>query len=575
MSDFSAKQLQELVNATHTLQRLYYHKEKWPKLFPLISLLAEQYDNAYLDHPRAMQAQLMFYISKQGFTTNLVINQTILCCIISHALCIPIAMRQRLIACCLIHLICAQKESNQLANNEPLTAQGKKLWAQRNLLAAKLMQTGRVKAPIIYQVLKYLPDAHRHLAGHTAQYALDQPTCIVALSEALSRKITLSKSAQAMSLHEAIKCIYVSTKNSYLCSLLKKLTEVLPAILPASCYQQNQQLYLFIDHIHEDRYLSFMLSEQKLTAKGHWYETNALPSQTKFIQKACLDDNLIYSLWFKPLNKRLEHQKPITIDVMQEQPLDDLLAVLARFKHISLEQLILSCEPHSKMSQLLCHYATVRAGQTISELKHAILLLGPARVPEIIKKVALQQQLHSLNYPNQVYLEARLFIASELLEHLAKDHHHNFAEQASCALLKYVLAVLQSSPDLLISPCAQYLSLKGISQLSANSFLLLPTTTEFKLTKDNYLSPSWYKALVELPQIEQLGNNTLSIELSCLIITFATLNRIYANDINPCSLSNSILERAFRVLNLSDCRPSTAFHIYLCDKYNLHPFNLL
>lgn len=579
MSDFSAKQLHDLVGATHTLLRLYYDKEKWPKLFPLISLLAEQYDNAYISNPRALQAQLMFYISKQGFTTNLIINQTILCCMFCHAASIPSTIRQGLIASCLIHLMCAQKESNQLANNEALTPQGKKLWVQRHLLTLKLMQTGKVKQPIIYHALNKLASVNKHFLGQKEHYVLDELTCIVALSELLARKITLSKSAQAISLNDALKNVYCATDNENVQNLLKKLIKTLPSILPGSCYQQNNQLYLYIDSIDEQTHLSFHLSERKLTAKGHWQESKEAPSQTKFTQKACLDEHLIFSLWFRPLEKRLvglqkasENEK----QSIEEQSIDELLVVLERFRIVSLEQLLKICDQSPNLAPLICQYASARTGQNIYDLKHAILLLGPARIPEIIKKITLIQAIDSLNLPNQSFFETRLNVAIALLEHLAKDHHHLFSEQSSCALLKYVLVILQSNPHLFFNTSSNERVLKSSDQLSPNPFLLLSEThTELTITKDLYLSTNWHSALTNLTRLPQLEANTYSVELACLIITCACINRIYFKQVDSCTLSNNILQRAFATLGISECKPNDDFHLFFSNKYNLNPFNSL
>jgi len=230
MNKFSAKELANLVSETQTLLGLYYQKDKWKNIFPTISLLSEKFDRFYESNPNAMQARLNFYLEKQGYTTNLVINQIIIVLCICHSIGINHVIRQQLIAACLCQYICIQKENNAIASNQKISSQGLKLYKLRNTLTLKLMNYAQIPQGIIHKIFNNLTLYKQVILGKNQSALVDINTLIICISTLLSKEITLAKNHKAKSLTTAISSLYIACEQSNVQTILKKLLSYLPSL---------------------------------------------------------------------------------------------------------------------------------------------------------------------------------------------------------------------------------------------------------------------------------------------------------------------------------------------------------
>ena len=546
MTSFNATELQQLVNSTHNVLRLYYQKDKWPKLFPLLSQLAEQYDQAYQQNPRAMQSQLLFYIAKQGYTTNLIINQTIICTAISNSLGYDPETRYSLIGSNLVQLICAQKESNLLANQEVLTLQSQKLWHQRFNLAIKLLNAGHVKNTLIYEVLANLSATQQKLSKNELSHLDNQYTQIIALSHWLAKKITPTKTTKGQSLNAVLQYAYLHFQSSFLRSVILSLSAHLPDVLPGTCFKWEDSLLMYVCQLPKGRHLTFKFNKNAITADGKWHPITTIPHQC-LSQQSCHDPRLLFALWFKPLAQVVERfiqpQSHALVDNSNGHNIIEQLQTRAHWQTDTLLS-VLAADPF--ISRSLCEFTTQQTTQTISELKHAVLLLGPNRIPLVVHKLALLNRLNAIKFPNCDNLQARILSAVLLIESIALQGYDDFIEYASITLLEVVIAQLTGHHNQIIGHTSQASTCSGLQRLDISALLMieprLPISENIVLPRN--IPRNWQHAVNHLADIKTVKPSSMSTELACLVLAISQINQLFSIRVEPCALSNALVNRA-------------------------------
>lgn len=551
MTSFNATELQQLVNSTHNVLRLYYQKDKWPKLFPLLSQLAEQYDQAYQQNSRAMQSQLLFYIAKQGYTTNLIINQTIICTALVNSLDYDEETRYSLIGCNLVQLICAQKESNILANQGVLTTESKKLWNLRFNLALKLLKAGNVKDPVIDEVLAHLKVSQQKLVKNELSHHDNQYTQIIALSQWIAKQITPTKATKGQSLNAVLHYGYLNFRSSFLRSIILSLISHLPEMLPGTCFRLEDSLLMYVCQLPKGRHLTFKFNKNEISADGKWHPISSLPSQY-LSQQTCYDPRLLFALWFKPLAQVVEKFiQPETQALMDNSNNLTIIEQLQTNKHWQIEPLLSVLARDPFIVRSLCEFASQHTTQPINELKHAVLLLGPSRTPLIVHKLALFNRLTAFKFPNHSNLMARIQCAVTLIESLASSGYDDLVEYASITFLEAVIAQLNVHNNRIIGHTTQSSVCIGLQRVELSGLLMimpsLPLPEDIELPHS--VPRSWKHAINSLSNIKAVKPSTISVELACLMLAISQLNQLFSSQVEPCALSNALISRSNELLN--------------------------
>ncbi len=272
MENVTPRELARLFDSTHQLLKLYYQKQKWSQIYPLLSNLAERYYLIYQACPKGMQAQLSLYVPNHGYTTNLVVNQCVIACILCRSLNYNQAISEQIISCCLANYLCVQTQSNKLAACEKLTLQDKKLWQSRHQLAAKLLQSSGPHTLSIQHLLARLNKYKQALLSAPKIMIYDGATTLVALANIIAMNTTYRESGGHISIHKALADIYLRTPNEFAQNAIKALIAHIGPYIPASEVNYAERILIYLTTDEQGRHI---LVDASRPEKVRWHRIKA------------------------------------------------------------------------------------------------------------------------------------------------------------------------------------------------------------------------------------------------------------------------------------------------------------
>jgi len=559
MNKLSATELALLISETQKLLGLYYQKDKWKSIFPTISYLAEKYDHFFESNPNAMQAQLSFYLEKQGYTTNLVINQIIIVLSICQSLGINHVIRQQLIAVCLCQYICIQKESNAIAANLKISPQGIKLYKMRYALALKLMNYAQVPDSVIQNIFHNLTLYKQVISGNKHNSLTNINTIIISISTLLSKEITLAKNHKAKSLTKAIAELYQKSSQLTVQNILKTLISHLPAILPGTKISSSPDCYYIGQFDKKDKLvdLCFKIPQETDSSKGSFSLSKPLLNQNQ-AQHICTDQRVIFKIWFAPLEAiTSKNELQFKNSHNTKKPLENidiLINNLNSKKHHSIEELCDLLHLYPNIAQALCQLSSKanRTKQNIASIRHAIMMLGAIRTPLLIQKIILELQLDELGDTNWLKLKPRVHALTVAAELAAQEIYDFLPEEASICILKYCYILLAEKNNQI-----HHISISK-TNLDHGSLFLIETLLDIKNTKEssahkiqNSIPKEWLTALVCLHRKNSKeAIKKPSNQLYCLGISLLLINKIYKPGCDLNAYENEFISQAIKNLKL-------------------------
>ncbi len=539
MKSLTAKDLQKLVASTHTFLRLYYKKDKWHHLFPLLSELSQLYDNIFLTNPDAMLAQTMFYIEQQGYTTNRVINHCVLVLATCHAMSISSEHRQKMIAVCLCQFICVQKENNELASGKSLNPQSAKLWQKRHHYALGLLKYGKVFDPTINFAMANLKNYQMNiLTGSTASF-VDEFTLIIALTDNLAKQITLAKNHSAKTLDSALSNLYRLATHINANNIIKTLTHYLPVYMPASSVINSKNKgVLHLGELTKNKQLNVKLSNSKnLKDKELVISGKRLEFSNK--QQVCSDKHLIFEIWFEPIQEFLQANnqiKAFPLNKAGKNNNNQLFIALNQKKYWDLEELNQLLVNSPDINELFCKLVSSKnkTNQNITQSKHALMMLGLYRSPFTIKKIILLSLIEQLNLPNANFIMTRLNSLCNIAETCVSNNQEIIPEQMSILVLSLYYYIL-SQPKASFSPAALTASTLSSRQILAPETIISFTGIDYQnlkefLTVYNLDSKAHNAALLLTTKTDTLNQVKMDVWLSGLILTIISGVSIFHMD---------------------------------------------
>ena len=559
MNKLSAKELAILVSETQTLLGLYYHKDKWKSIFPTISLLSEKFDQFYESNPNAMQARLSFYLEKQGYTTNLVINQIIIVLCICHSLGINHIIRQQLISACLCQYICIQKENNAIASNQKISSQGLKLYKLRNTLALKLMNYAQIPQGIIHTVFNNFTLYKQVILGKNQSALIDINTLIISISTLISKEITLAKNNKAKSLTAAISTLYISCEQSNVQTILKKLLSYLPCVMPGTKISTKPDCYHIGQFYKKDNIINlcFTIPEAENSSKGRFSLTKDQTQQNR-VQHICYDQGVIFKIWFEPLASITSKNELLIKETLScKVPLDNIellkSSLNAKNNH-SVEELCELLNNYPYISHSLCLLASKanRTEQLIDSIRHAIMMLGANRTPLLILKIILELQLDALGIAQWFNLKNKVQSLVLACEQAAQEIYDFLPEEASLCILNYCYRVLAEKNNQIYTLSASK------NDLNLDSPFLIETLFGIKNVSDhstaniqNNMSKEWLDAIRALKKKSARDSiSKPSNHLYCLGLALLCINKIYEPDYDFDAYANEFIAKAVKSLKL-------------------------
>jgi len=559
MNKLSAQDFASLISDTQKLLSLYYHKNKWKSIFPTISHLSEKYDTFYQVKPDAMQAQLCFYLEKQGYTTNLVINQIIIVLSICHSLRINQVTRQQLISACLCQYICIQKENNAIADKQKLSPQGLKIFKMRYSLTLKLLAYGQVPNGIIQDIFKNITLYTQVTLGKEQGNLVNIDTLIISTATLLAKQVTIAKNHKAKSLTSSIASLYQECNQFNVQSILKKLISYLPPILPGTILEGPQSTYYIGTYYKNDKiiHLNFNIPPNHNSSKGN-FSFAKLPKINNQPQQVCQDQGIIFKIWFQPLSSIVLKNELISKEKEKSTILNEDLALLESHlkakNHHSIEDLCQLLSSYHGISQELCKLASNanRTEQSINSIRHAIMMLGAIRTPLLIQKLILQMQLESLGITQWFSIKEKVLSLVSAAEVAAQEVYDFLPEEASICILQYCITVLteQNKVSHKITPLNEKETIG--SPFLAESLFDIKQVIDFSSSNlEKCLSKAWSVAIINLQNTSPALTDKLSSNhFYCVGMALLATNKIYKPEYNFDAYTNNFISQAVKNLKL-------------------------
>lgn len=434
----SPKQLERLFTHTHQALRLYYDKDKWSIIYPTLSQLAERFVLMYEQYPDAMHAHLQIYAKDFGYTTNLVINQSIIICAFCHSLGYKQALTEQLVIAALADQLCTTNESNHSARGKPLDEQAQRLLQMRHKLAVKMLNKGGVPIGQVQRILSRLEKYSTAVTGVKPIPLFDNPTLLVALTLRIARAITPRPRLKTFSIVQAIKSLYISCYNEYAQRALQGLARQV-AKHPAGMQTLYKQDNAIVLSQSASKYTLAIFKNNEL--KGLVKTNKQIRASYKPIYLQ--DTNLLYKVWF---NTQMPVHALKNLDTSSE------LAVVAKLGNAKYQEFkaIEKCvEPFSDLSIALQNAAKQynRQGQKAGNLRHCLTMVGLDTAALLCQRVLLETLISKLQHPfGQDIWHKYTHINKVITTLISKKSHEQFEYYLS-PFAAFVFFILENHPD--------------------------------------------------------------------------------------------------------------------------------
>lgn len=546
-----ANELNTLFNAVRNLHDVYYDKGKWASIYPKIAYLADRLDTFLSKHPHLSLSLTQIYIKQHGYTTNLVINQMVLSFIIANALMLNKKARLQVLEASLILYLSVRNENNLLSQNITLDRQQKKAWASRYVQASRLLTkyTNGMK-----NVKLLLVQFASNGSGKRASSFRDELFTIVWLANEISKKITLSKVQKAVSIQQAIKSIYLNKVNSQIRYTLNALCAYLPSSIPGSIANIDNTLCVYVKDIDNGNrvYLSLEAKPECFISKQN--------SPLLFRPQTVESTRQLWAKWQAVQNYLLVHDRSNSNPPTSTARL--AVNDIKRAANISLKKVVGYISPHPELVNSITKLATTRtrANAPVTDLQHAIALLGVDNLVPIIELLSYQQKIKQVGFLNAHFLQARIEFLMRTIEMLSRKHNYASFDQINAYICKTLLFNLQSAKAN-VSPIKQ-----ASEALSSYSPARL-----FRITK-NLVTPS-DKSKLSSAFSDVLGGNinTLACDeispASTLAFALIGCNTVFDPQLKCSSLELQIQARLVASFGYA------SFHEYVQALVSLNPKN--
>ncbi|MFC3033794.1 hypothetical protein ACFOEE_14830 [Pseudoalteromonas fenneropenaei] len=430
-----ANALQKLIERTHQLLQLYYHKQKWPHIIPLISQLSEAYWKLYQNAPHSLQAQLQLYIKSHGYTTNLVVNQQVLILVICTQQGFGQQIIEELLAAGLANYLCVTNENNALARGEKLNPQAQKQWQFRHHLAIKLLSTTHQPSINLKHILARLQKYTLALEQQVPLNLYDQKTLIVALAELIARKITPS-SAAGCSLQQALAQTYLESKQSKAQTLIRSIVSVLSFPFPGQL-TKYKQYHAFCLH-HQDGQTRLCVFNDK---KQFQLVTTNTPLQFKSLPVTLADPILCYGIWFAD---KTEPQVESDNADTQLTQLQQAILALGQHEFVRYQHIEKTLDDHPQIISRLQIAASQynKQQQKAANLRHSLTMVGLDNAALLCQRVLLESALEHFSHPLMAELQARYSSTLKVITVYAKAHTQHHFEQLASPFTAFLLFIL-------------------------------------------------------------------------------------------------------------------------------------
>ncbi|CCQ10884.1 putative orphan protein [Pseudoalteromonas luteoviolacea B = ATCC 29581] len=432
--------LQKLIERTHQLLRLYYNKQKWQHINPLLAQLSETYILLYRQNPVALQAQLQLFIKSHGYTTNLVVNQTVIVLAVCHHYKYSQKVTTELVAASLANYLCVTNENNAQATGRQLSAQEKKQWQFRHHLAIKMLSQSNSSLPELNHILMRLAKYQKALTYPDFINLYDLKTTTIAVADHIARLITpKNHTDKSNDLRHAIASFYVVSVSEKIRNILTVLVEELRYPFPGQLTKFKGYNAFCLRSAPNQTHLCVVNDKKQ-------FQTVTTQQSLNFRQTAIplADPTLTYGIWFTKSSSQLE--VPPETDNREI----DIAVSLMKKRFDSYQQIEKTLGPHPELIERLLVAASQynKQQQKAGGLRHSLTMVGLDNAALMSQRVLLEQSLENYAHPMMREVRSRYNATLNVINVYSKHQSELHFESLASPFASYVYYLLSTYQDI-------------------------------------------------------------------------------------------------------------------------------
>ena len=346
------------------------------------------------------------------------------------------------------YLTC-NKQLDIVATGEKLSQQQKKLYKQRFASAYSMLKQDLGKLPIL----------RLHLSAKIKNKETNsQEQRIIYNVLKLTKAITPTTKKDGTSLRHILPSMYLEAEKSHDKIILEGLGKTFETPLPGELVISKSKSYIVIGKITRQALLCFDSSENKYNEIKH-YRVN----DTKQTVRKIKSENRLYALW---------SEIPKLLPVCEAPFIDEYftskqLHQIKKAAYFSMGRLLKELEANANTESLIMSLAKRFSEQKITDLRHAIALVGIEQLPELLENQQLLQRLRATGKLNWSLIESRLNTFIQFVEHYKSIDPHFTCQKVINYALKYLAFTFKVNPHGVILPTQVLVPNFSVSSLTA------------------------------------------------------------------------------------------------------------
>lgn len=536
------------------------------KVYPQAIALAQKLEAAYQHQPERFIAQLHQYKPQYLYLTNYTAKAAIFTAIQVSTQQWSKFARVSLIAATFTSNVAVLSLLEKQAAGQPLSPSEKNRINKGAALSYKLLtQHNVLDALWLHSISTSLP------AGLQQSYPVGLHGAIVRLANLFAGRLSVPPGGKNLTVANTIKALYLDDSQTSVQHIIDNCAMHLPLLSAGTlALLKNEQLALVMHSISHDSHLVFLCAGQTLGIKGRFvvignkHIDRLLPCYT------CEDPRLYSLLWGAPLNKT-SVEKKLTLnthgcdsddpDADIFTPPSNLAGLIAElFSQPSLNKISEQVSQSDTLRQLLTQTASQAASKDvqITDVKHAIAMLGLNRLGPLITQGALLAIVAKQRFPGDVLVDNRQQCFIQAVRYYAQ-YSDLMAIEEVVLFATFWLAPLHLSKELQSTACRLYRQ----KPLNLEDMFSITRLFALKLS-DNHkqqvmtLAKNWQLPKICLEIFRHLNNPdspkaAKRVEQSLAVIHLATLHThtIFSQvDVNSPFLQEKLLSN-LKVLDIS------------------------